>query len=265
MSKRDKGRLPPFVPLLLTTIDCRAWQATSHGAKWLYVTLKRKANSGPRAYISYRDAIKVLKCGRGKVREWFAELEHYGFIRLHTPGCLGVDGKGKAPHWRLTEKGQTSKASPDGLFEPPPNDFLKWDGTLFDPKPYRVTHGATGWDEGKLKKQNPSTHVSATPVPTSGTPPVPTSGTTQEESGTHVGAIKGDITGTHVRYISSVTTTGVKSAAASDAPEPSSDGFSEEEKHVGPSDAKSNVVHIDPRLETLKATEARRRREGAGQ
>jgi hypothetical protein len=43
MSRRqDKGRLPPFVPLIKTTIDCPAWKAMSHGARSLYVALKRR-------------------------------------------------------------------------------------------------------------------------------------------------------------------------------------------------------------------------------
>jgi hypothetical protein len=41
MSKRDKGRLSPFVPLLISSLDSPAWQATSHGAKALYVSLKQ--------------------------------------------------------------------------------------------------------------------------------------------------------------------------------------------------------------------------------
>jgi hypothetical protein len=117
VSKRDKGRLPPFVPLHVATIDCPAWIAMSHGAKWLFIGLKRKSNNGPRAYLSYRDAQKHCRAGFGKVREWFAELEHYGFIRLHSHGCLGSDGQGKSPHWTLTEKGQTSKVNPQGVFE----------------------------------------------------------------------------------------------------------------------------------------------------
>jgi hypothetical protein len=36
---------------------------------------------------------------------------------------LGVNGKGKAPHWRLTEVGY--------MHEPPTKDFLKWDGEMF--------------------------------------------------------------------------------------------------------------------------------------
>ena len=35
MSKHGKNRLPPFVPLLISTMDSRAWQALSHGARSL--------------------------------------------------------------------------------------------------------------------------------------------------------------------------------------------------------------------------------------
>jgi protein ImuB len=33
------------------------------------------------------------------------EIQHYGFGVITSGACLGVDGKGKAPHWRLTEVG----------------------------------------------------------------------------------------------------------------------------------------------------------------
>jgi hypothetical protein len=255
--KNDKGRLPPFTPLLHATLDAPAWRAMSYGAGWLYVALKRRANSGPRAYISYRDAIAVLACSRGKLREWFAELEHYGFIRLHAHGCLGTEGKGKAPHWRLTEKGQTSKASPEGLFEPPPNDFLKWDGTLFDPKPYRESHnkGRRTWTDDKIKKQNPVSYVGNTPFPTSGTPPVPTSEPPQAESGSYVRAIGTDETVSYVRAISSLTTIGESPAEAPASPAPP----------LPPPDSASikgenNLVFLDDRLATLLAPEKRRKR-----
>ena len=42
-------------------------------------------------------------------------------------GCLGIEGKGKAPHWRLTELGTTSKTSSSGVAEPPTRDYLTWD------------------------------------------------------------------------------------------------------------------------------------------
>ena len=238
------------------------WRALSYGAGWLYVALKRKANSGSRAYISYRDATTALGCSRGKLREWFAELEHYGFITLHSHGCLGVDGKGKSPHWRLTEKGQTSKASPNGLFEPPPNDFLKWDGTPFDPKPYREIHnrGKRAWNEGdkleswKAKKQNPGSYVGDTPVPTSVPPSVPTSVPPRAESGSYVGAIERAESGSYVGAISSLTTIGESPArvpASPTHPLPPPDSASVK--------GESNLVHFDDRLAALLAAEKRRR------
>jgi hypothetical protein len=135
------------VPLLVSTLDSPAWRSLSHGAKALYVSLKRRVPHGRnKAYISYRHAEAELRSSQHKISEWFGELQHYGFIVLATLGSLGVDGKGKSPHWRLTELGVIPKATPDGLPEPPTRDFLKWDGSPFI-KPKRAS-----------KKQNPVSH-----------------------------------------------------------------------------------------------------------
>jgi hypothetical protein len=211
MSRKDKGRLPPFVPLLNTTIDSPAWKAASHGAKWLYVTLKRKANSGHKAYLSSRAAERELKSSRRKVREWCAELEHYGFIRQLSAGHLGVDGHGKAPHWRLTEKGCTSKVSPDGLFEPPPNDFLKWDGELFDPKPYRSKPGL-----GRLKNPGDDAYPR---VETTHTPPLETTHHhPSPEGGDDAYSIQTSQGGDDACSISSLTTPGESPEEAPTSP-----------------------------------------------
>ena len=53
----------------------------------------------------------------------FREIQHYGFGVITSGACLGVDGKGKAPHWRLTEVGY--------MADPPTRDFLRWDGVIF--------------------------------------------------------------------------------------------------------------------------------------
>jgi hypothetical protein len=158
MIRKDKGRLPPFVPLFIATLDSRAWGALSHGARSLYVALKRQADHAHNtAYLSTRVAARKLISGRDKVREWFAELEHYGFIVMIAPGHLGSDGMGKAPHWRLTEKGTTR-----GGYEAPTNDFLKWDGTPFDAKQYRrEDHREPPWE-----KQNPGPDPTARVVVT---------------------------------------------------------------------------------------------------
>ena len=126
MSKKDKGRLPPFVPLLVTTLDSRAWREMSHGAQMLYIALRRRVPRGRnRVFLSYRHAMQELKTSPRKIKEWFGELEHYGFAVLEQLGCLGVDGKGKSPLWRLTELGQTSGASANSLQEIETKDFLR--------------------------------------------------------------------------------------------------------------------------------------------
>jgi len=161
------------VPLLKDTLDSQAWRFLSFGARMLYVALKRRVPPGRNvAYLSYRNAVKDLgRRSTSRIAEWYRELEHYGFIVLHRYGSLGVEGKGKAPQWRLTELGMTSKASPGGVFEPPTNDFLRWDGVLFEPKP---------------RKRTPTAFPLA-PVPVSGHPVVnlvmsTTGGTVKERS-----------------------------------------------------------------------------------
>jgi hypothetical protein len=118
MSKRqDKGRLAPFVPIDKEMMDCPAWKATSFGARCLYMHLKRrwsfKQRNNGRIFLSLRDAERELYgdahrnnssgAHRDSISRWFRELQHYGFIVMTEAGSLGVDGKGKAPHWLLTE------------------------------------------------------------------------------------------------------------------------------------------------------------------
>jgi hypothetical protein len=121
---KEKGRLAPFVPLIKETISCPAWKALSHGARSLYACLKTRYSSNlknnGRIYLSTRDATEELgsHSHRDNVRRWFRELQYFGFIVMRDPGCLGVDGRGKAPHWRLTEIGY--------MTDPPTRDYLRW-------------------------------------------------------------------------------------------------------------------------------------------
>jgi hypothetical protein len=86
---RDKGRLPPFVPVLKDTVKTAAWKALSHGARSLYVTLKAKYNNKLQnaVYLSTRDAEEELGqySTRRNVMRWFRELQHYGFIVMVSP------------------------------------------------------------------------------------------------------------------------------------------------------------------------------------
>jgi hypothetical protein len=144
MKKTDKGRLPPFVPLLKDTLNSPAWRAMSHGARSLYIALKcnynRNAHNNGRIYLANRRAAKEIGSSPNQIVRWFRELQFYGFIVMQKPGGLGVYGKGQAPRWRLTELGY--------MRDPPTRDFLRWDGIRFHDR----------------KKQKPVTENRNTPL-----------------------------------------------------------------------------------------------------
>jgi hypothetical protein len=124
---KNQNRLPPFVPLLNDTLDSPAWKALSHGAKVLYIALKRRysvrSHNNGWIYLSQRTAAQELGSHHNEIARWYRELQHYGFIVMTAPASLGVEGKGKAPRWRLTELGCAQNF--------PTRDFKNWDGTPF--------------------------------------------------------------------------------------------------------------------------------------
>jgi hypothetical protein len=158
MSKRDKdkGRLAPFVPLDKEMMDSPAWRATSFGARCLYMHLKRrwsfKQRNNGRIFLSQRDAQEEMGCGaRDSISRWFRELQHYGFVVMTVPGCLGVEGKGRAPHWRLTEL-EAPGGRNGNTWMLPTKNYLKWNGTKF-----QDGHGAVK----RARKQNPGPQMQA--------------------------------------------------------------------------------------------------------
>jgi hypothetical protein len=166
--RRNKGRLPAFTALFIDTLSSPAWQATSHPARSLFTALKRKYNRTlcGVVYLSMRVAAKELGSSKNYVGRWFRELEYYGFIKMVSPGHLGVDGRGKAAHWRLTDEWYHD--------ESPTRDFHKWNGEKFrEQKPPEYY---------TRKKQNPVpqigdsvSHKSGTVLShKSGTPACPT-------------------------------------------------------------------------------------------
>jgi hypothetical protein len=134
MSKK-KHDGPHFVMVTETVLDSPAWRAMSHGARSLYIALKRRywpnrKNNG-HIYLSQRQASKELGSSANQITRWFPELQYYGFIVMMQPSCLGVEGKGKAPHWRLTEVAYMRGTSSKGMEDMPTADFLKWNGVRF--------------------------------------------------------------------------------------------------------------------------------------
>lgn len=158
----QKNRLPPFVPLLIDTLDTPAWRALSHGARSLYVALKRRYNvknhNNGKIYLSQRQAAAELGSHHNEIARWFRELQHYGFIVKTMPAYLGVDGRGKAPRWQLTELGT-------GFDYHPTRDFLRWDGQPFRDQKMksRAVNGARSVQEtahSDVPENQPSNRVS---------------------------------------------------------------------------------------------------------
>jgi hypothetical protein len=162
MSRKDRSRdkLPPFVPLFRETLATPAYRQLSFGARALFTALRTHCvkNNG-HVYLSHRDACEELgHKDKSSVSNWYRELKHYGFLVETEAASLGIDGKGKATHWRITDM-PTRKGNNE--LESPTRDFLRWDGVVFEP------HVAPSrrWNARKqaaLQKQNPGLHVATT-------------------------------------------------------------------------------------------------------
>jgi hypothetical protein len=148
MNKQKKGRLPPgWIPVIKTTMAASAWRAMSTGARILYIELRGHLSNNYRnngkVYLSDRDAAKAIGVTPGSIVRWYAENEHFGFLRKTSRGFLGIEGRGIADHYRLTEYPTFDNR---GTHIAPTRDFDRWDGTPFVYRP-------------KRKKQNPVSKI----------------------------------------------------------------------------------------------------------
>jgi hypothetical protein len=126
--KRKRKISGPFVAIPKTIMTTLAWRAMSYSARVLWIELRGwlrndGLNNG-REFLSCRKAAKAIgtKSTRSIVR-WFAELEHYGFVRKTSEGFLGSDGRGIAAKYRFTDLAYDT--------HPPTRDYEKWDGVPF--------------------------------------------------------------------------------------------------------------------------------------
>jgi hypothetical protein len=125
--RRRKNRLPPFIPVIKSTMATQAWRAMSPGARLVNIELRGRLrndyqNNG-QVYLSCRTAAKAIGATTQSIVRWFAENEHYGFLRKTSEGFLGADGRGIAAHYRFTEFSHGT--------HPPTRDFEKWNGQPF--------------------------------------------------------------------------------------------------------------------------------------
>jgi hypothetical protein len=100
--RKDKGRIEgPFIPMLIGTRKSEAWRAMSAYAREVYITLKSRygldAKNNGRIYLSTRDGAEETGFNDKTVARSLRELQHYGFIVMTEPGCLGVNGWGQSP------------------------------------------------------------------------------------------------------------------------------------------------------------------------
>lgn len=115
-----KNKLEQFVPMFIKTMTSPAWRSLPHGARSLYLLMKRLYNrkkQGP-VYLSGRFAAKELNAARNTIMTWLGALSTRGFIVKIERGSLGLNGKGKATLYRLTDEPFKGK--------PATREFLRW-------------------------------------------------------------------------------------------------------------------------------------------
>jgi hypothetical protein len=121
----------PFSPQMESTSKTDAWKAMSAHTRVIYITSVRSRfrgdydnNNNGKIHPSTRQIAAETGFNRKTCIRGMQELKHYRFTDETNPASLGVDGHGKAAHWRLTEL--------PCMGEAPTRDYLSWDGTLFD-------------------------------------------------------------------------------------------------------------------------------------
>ena len=80
---KKERRIPGRYTILLhDTTSTAAWRAMSHGAKVLYVTLKKRYNStadnNGRVFISQRDATREIRSDSGQMASAARARRHIG-------------------------------------------------------------------------------------------------------------------------------------------------------------------------------------------
>jgi len=197
--EKIRGR---FTPMMHETAKAPAFKQLSFGARALFLALKMRCvkNNG-HVYLSQRDAEEELGQGsRNDIANWYRELEHYGFIVKTEAACLGVNGRGKAPHWRITDMPTRGGG---GEIKDPTKNFQDWDGTVFEP------HVRPSWKwnarkQAALEKQNRDVEarVDVTSVPLVDVTFAPL----EPERGSNVTPMQANPTGSNVTPISRLAT-----------------------------------------------------------
>ncbi len=125
----------PFAMMYVETIGSPAWRALPHGARSLFLFMKRHYHRTKQKaiFLSIRTAAKELGASRNTIRKWLRALTDAGFIARIQGGFLGLDGHGKAATYRITDeafegqeptrdflhRGRNGKQNPGSKIDPP--------------------------------------------------------------------------------------------------------------------------------------------------
>jgi hypothetical protein len=150
-----KEKLPPFVGLTTALVESPAWRAASPYCRCLYIALKalyrankaNTTNNNGSIFMGQRAAASATGISRPTIASCFDELAHYKLIVQTKPGCLGSDGNGMAPHWRLTEV--------PTIDAPATREFMTWDGVKFYREPREIRIPANGVDRPGKRRLPP--------------------------------------------------------------------------------------------------------------
>src|SRR5262249_16875663 len=167
--KRKRKSKGPYVAVPKAILGAPAWRAMSPGARLLWIDMRGwlrndDLNNG-QVHRSCRAAADSIGTkSKSSIVRWFAENEHYGFLRKTADGFLGSEGRGIAAKYRFTDLALGT--------HPPTRDYEKWEGEMFVYTPRR----------GGRKKQNPvrttgrGRQKKKKPARTPGAPPTPPRG-----------------------------------------------------------------------------------------
>lgn len=119
-SKRPTPKGAQWVQLINAFRAEPAWKALSSAARVVYIELKGLFNGSNNGSIeaSVRWLAGATGLSKNTVGRALKQLEAYGFIVPMRRGCVGVEGKGEATLWRLTELGYAG--------ERPTKDYRQW-------------------------------------------------------------------------------------------------------------------------------------------
>jgi hypothetical protein len=132
--KRKRKSKGPYVAVPKAILGAPAWRAMSPGARLLWIDMRGwlrndDLNNG-QVHRSCRAAADSIGTkSKSSIVRWFAENEHYGFLRKTADGFLGSEGRGIAAKYRFTDLALGT--------HPPTRDYEKWEGEMFVYTPRR--------------------------------------------------------------------------------------------------------------------------------